>query len=204
MSKSSDNNQKTDNTNVKYIKFNNFNNRTKNKNNKTINESKNETKNNDIEDSTYVRNGYIRPKTTMTDQLTKEQIQEKLEDYRRVDDIYKVPLGTHLRYFIKDKDGGESKFRMGGQLYNNKGLPKYVILKGVNAQWSVQIADTIFWAKLPQSEIKKEYEEIIDELQQKNNLLKEKNKKLKEENFVLNNEIEVYKEELKKLKKKLK
>ncbi len=156
----------------------------------------------EIEDSTYIRNGYIRPKITITDQLTKEEINEKLEDYVKVDDIYKIPLGTHLRYFSKDKKTGETKFRLGGQLYNNKGLPKYVILKSINTQFSVQIEGTIFWRKLSINEIKEEYENYIKEMDEKIKRMTEKNKLLKEENNALNNEIEIYKEELKKFKKR--
>jgi len=170
------------------------------KKNSKKNDSEMESDN--IKDSSYIKNGYVRPKTTITDQLTKDEINEKLEDYIKVDDIYKVPLGTHLRYFGKDKKTGEMKYRPGGQLYNNKGLPKYVILKSVNAQFSVQVKDTIFWRKLSMVEMKKEYEDYITEMDEKYGKLKEKYSKLKDENEVLNNEIEIYKEELKKFKKR--
>ena len=42
---------------------------------------------------------YQRPRKTITEKLTPEEIEKKLEDYIQVPDIYKVPLGTHLRYF---------------------------------------------------------------------------------------------------------
>jgi hypothetical protein len=166
------------------------------------NSKKKDSDSDDIKDSSFIKNGYVRPKTTITDQLTKDEINEKLEDYVKVDDIYKVPLGTHLRYFSKDKKTGELKFRLGGQLYNNKGLPKYVILKAVNAQFSVQVKDTVFWRKLSMVELKKEYEDYITEMDEKYNKLKEKYSKLKDENNALNSEIEIYKEELKKFKKR--
>ena len=54
---------------------------------------------------------YKRPKQTYTDKLTDEDIKAKLEDYIEVDDISKVPLNTHVRYFtekINDKKERES------------------------------------------------------------------------------------------------
>ena len=86
-----------------------------------------------LDSNKYKKNGFERPEITYTDQLSKEEIQEKLADYSKVEDIYKIPLGVHLRYFVK-KDG-QMLFRMGGQLFKNNGLPEYVILKsGNNAQ----------------------------------------------------------------------
>jgi hypothetical protein len=129
-----------------------------------------------LESNKYKKNGFERPEITYTDQLSKEEIQEKLADYSKVEDIYKVPLGVHLRYFVK-KDG-QMLFRMGGQLFKNNGLPEYVILKsGTNAQWSVQIKDTVFYRKMTLDEIKKEYEDIIKKKNDKIHALKEKLKK---------------------------
>ena len=129
-----------------------------------------------LESNKYKKNGFERPEITYTDQLSKEEIQDKLADYSKVEDIYKVPLGVHLRYFVK-KDG-QMLFRMGGQLFKNNGLPEYVILKsGTNAQWSVQVKDTIFYRKMTLDEIKKEYEDIIKKKNEKIQALKEKLKK---------------------------
>ena len=121
--------------------------------------------------------GYERPKTTFTDNLDKEEVEKKLEDYQKVEDLTKVPLGTHLRYFTK-KDG-ELVFRMGGVLKANTGLPKFVILKNaLNVEWSVQVADSIFYKKMTIQEIKDEYENIIKELNGKIKKLKEKIREL--------------------------
>jgi hypothetical protein len=129
-----------------------------------------------LDSNKYKKNGFERPEITYTDQLSKEEIQEKLADYSKVEDIYKVPLGVHLRYFVK-KDG-QMLFRMGGQLFKNNGLPEYVILKsGTNAQWSVQVKDTVFYRKMTLAEIKQEYEDIIKKKNDKINALKEKLKK---------------------------
>ena len=116
-------------------------------------------------------------KDTYTSKLTKDDIQDKLEDYKQVDDLSKVPLGTHLRYFIK-KDG-EMLFRMGGNLKINTGLPKFVVLKNAqNVEWTVQVEDTLFYKKMSISEIKEEYEKIIEELNAKVKKLKNKIKEL--------------------------
>ncbi len=120
---------------------------------------------------------YERPKTTFTDNLDKEEVEKKLEDYQKVEDLTKVPLGTHLRYFTK-KDG-DLVFRMGGVLKANTGLPKFVILKNaLNVEWSVQVADSIFYKKMTIQEIKDEYENIIKELNGKIKKLKEKIREL--------------------------
>ena len=113
----------------------------------------------------FQKNGYVRPEITYTDQLSKEQIEKKLEDYKQVDDIMKVPLGVHLRYF--SDIGGKLAFRMGGQLHKNTGLPDYVILSNGKSQWSVQVKNTIFYRKMVLQEIKEEYEKIILEQKEK-------------------------------------
>jgi hypothetical protein len=129
-----------------------------------------------LDSNKYKKNGFERPEITYTDQLSKEEIQDKLADYSKVEDIYKVPLGVHLRYFVK-KDG-QMLFRMGGQLFKNNGLPEYVILKsGTNAQWSVQVKDTVFYRKMTLAEIKQEYEDLIKKKNDKIHALKEKLKK---------------------------
>jgi len=113
---------------------------------------------------------YVRPKKTFTDKLTKEEIEEKLEDYKKVDDIYKVPLGTHIRYFTVSK--GVKKFRTGGLLHRNDGLPDYVICNNGRNTWSVQVKNTIFFRKMTIKEIKKEYKDHIKSLEKKNRNLK--------------------------------
>jgi hypothetical protein len=132
---------------------------------------------------TYSKNGYVRPAVTKTDLLSKEQIEELLEDYKEVDDIMKVPLGVHLRYFTF-KDGKQS-FKRGGLLHKNDGLPEYVILSTSptgQPGWSVQVKNTTFYRKMTLKEIKQEYQEIIKKLDAKN-------KKLKEENRILKNKL---------------
>jgi hypothetical protein len=134
---------------------------------------------NDIVDKNKVKNKseYEKPATTYTDNLTKDDVEKKLEDYQKVDDISTVMIGTHLRYFIKKDD--KLVFRMGGNLKRNLDLPKFIVLKNaLGTEWTVQVKDTIFYKKMTIQEIKEEYEEIINELNNKIKKLKEKIKKL--------------------------
>ena len=126
---------------------------------------------------------YVRPKLTFTDKLTKEGIEDLLEDYLQVDDIGKVPLGTHIRYFSTEKDGTK-KFRTGGILQVTTGLPKYVILSNGTNTWSVQTQGTTFFKKMNITEIKNEYEAIITELEKKIAVLEKKTDDLR--NYIIN------------------
>jgi hypothetical protein len=143
----------------------------------TENKNQTQTQEENEDNKPYSKKGYTRPEITFTEQLSKEQIEERLEDYTKVDDMFKVPLGVHIRYF--SNINGKMVFRMGGQLYKNTGLPDYVILNSGAVQWSVQVKDTIFYRKMTIGEIKNEYQQIIDDLIQKNKKLKEEIKKLK-------------------------
>lgn len=145
-------------------KKNSNNEKTKNSNNGGIKKKFNEDEN-------------IEVKKTFTENLTKEEINEKLEDYKLVDDISKVPLDTHIRYFVK-KDN-EMLFRMGGNLKRNLDLPNFIVLKNaLGTEWTVQVKDTIFYKKMSIKEIKEEYDGIISDLHDKIKKLKAKIKEL--------------------------
>ena len=120
--------------------------------------------------------GYQRPKYTVQDKLTDEEIQEKLRFYKKVDNIKDVPLSTHLRYFTIGTDGSHS-FRLGGNLYRADGLPDYVILTNGGRSWSVQANNAVFFAKMTMNEIT----ELVVDLEKNNDKLKKNNKELKKE-----------------------
>ena len=135
---------------------------------------------------------YKRPKKTLTDKLTKDEIQSKLEDYIEVEDIGTVPLNTHLRYFtekIDEKTKKKSKvFRLGGFLVNKSNYDKYVVLSNTpetgvinnnKKTWSVNTQKSIFYRKQSIDEIKEEYEDEIGELHDEISNLKKELKKLK-------------------------
>ena len=134
---------------------------------------------------------YKRPEKTYTDNLTQEDIDDMLDEYKMVDDISKVPLGVHLRYCVIDKNG-KKKFRVGGFLHKNAGIPKYLILTNNTTSWTVQIKNTTFFRKMTSAEVKAEYEDeieemrnesqkIIDKLESDNTTLKKMVKRLRKE-----------------------
>lgn len=148
-------------------------------NNYSTNKSKvKKTKDEDAETEKDIsEKNILDKKDTYTSNLTKDEIQQKLEDYKKVDDISTVPLNTHLRYFIL-KDG-ERIFRMGGNLKRNLDLPNYIVLKNaLGTEWTVQIKDTIFYKKMTIPEIKEEYDIIVNELNDKIKKLKQRIKEL--------------------------
>ena len=126
-------------------------------------------------------NAYIRPKKTVQDTLSNDEIKDKLKDYKKVSDIRKVIIGTHLRYFSKDKVTKKPVFRLGGFLTKFGDEYKYVILSNGTISWSVQNnQDTQFWSKMNSKEIiinlETEIEDKVkDEIDEKYKKLKEKN-----------------------------
>lgn len=94
---------------------------------------------------------YKRPKTTYQEQLTADEIAEKLQGYEKVDDISEVPLNTHIRYFKIEKDGTHT-FRTGGFLFNKTNADKYVYLSNGKNSWVVQINGAIFYRKISHTE----------------------------------------------------
>lgn len=113
--------------------------------------------------------------------LSPEEIKEKLEEYKKVEDISKVALDAHLRYFTINTNTGEKLFRLGGFLKKIDLEKGYLVLSNGSLTWSVQIASSIFFQKMTFLELKKE---IIAEAEKKNESKLQKliseNKKLKE------------------------
>ena len=134
--------------------------------------------------------------TVAKKQLSEDEIDDLLEDYSEVKDIYQVPLDTHLRYFSLDKDG-KKQFRTGGFLHRNNGLPKYVMLTNRKQTWSVQIKGTDFFRKMSLQEIKKEYGDEIEEITEENEKLKKRVKLLEDRNYGLKEMIRKLKQQLK-------
>ena len=143
---------------------------------------------------------YKRPKKTLTDKLTSEDIKNKLEDYIEVEDISKVPLNTHIRYFTEVEDKVKNKkikvFRLGGFLVNKNNYDKYVVLSNTpetgvinnnKKTWSVNTKTSIFYRKQNVDEIKEQYKDELDEVYDEVDNLKKQIKKLKAENTKLKN-----------------
>ena len=138
---------------------------------------------------------YKRPKKTKQDNLTATEIKEMLEDYIEVEEISKVALNTHLRYFSEKENPTTKKkekvFRMGGFLVNKNNYEKFIVLStapntgvinNMAKTWSVQVKGSKFYRKLSYDEIKEQYLEEIEELNDQIDILKKDNKKLKDEN----------------------
>ena len=78
---------------------------------------------------------YDRPQITYTDTLqTNANMNEKLQNYERVEDIDDIPINSHVRY-VTFKNG-KQRFCLGGFL--TKIHQKYVILSNGRHTWSVQ------------------------------------------------------------------
>ena len=127
------------------------------------------------------KDGYERPKHTIQDKMNDNEIEEKLADYLEVEDINKVPIGTHIRYYtLVPNDKGEIKkaFRLGGQLHNKDNADKYIILSNGKITWTVQTETSILYRKMTIDEIKDDYENFIKDLEDEVVQLKKDNKKL--------------------------
>lgn len=123
--------------------------------------------------------GYNRAKKTYQEKLSPDDIEAKLEEYIKVDDISKVPLNAHVRYFTYNPKTKKKEFRLGGFLNRKDDPDKYVVLSNGNLSWSVQTQDTLFFKKMSIKELKEEYEEQIEKLTDENAKLKKYAKKLK-------------------------
>ena len=118
------------------------------------------------------KDNYQRPKSTMQDKLTDADIKELLATYVLVDDIFKVPIGSHLRYYtMKD---GKKVFRMGGLLNNKDNADKFIVLSNGRLTWTVQTKSSEFYRKMSVEEIREEYENTIREKDAKIKKLREK------------------------------
>ena len=101
-------------------------------------------------------------KNSIQKNLSPDEIREKLEEYKRVENIETVALNAHLRYFTTDKDGNNN-FRLGGFLTKMDKEKGYLILSNGNVSWSVQMKDSIFFQKMNFKDLKEELIKSIHE-----------------------------------------
>lgn len=104
---------------------------------------------------------YKRPKATFQEQLSAEDIAEKLQGYVRISskELCEVPIESHLRYFTIDENG-KQQFRLGGFLKNKINCEKYVILSNGKSSWTVQTGNAVFFRKLSHDEEIEQIHEI--------------------------------------------
>ncbi len=125
---------------------------------------------------------YKPPEQTYQSTLSKEDIAKKLEGYTRVESnkLHKIPLNTHIRYFVMNPKTGEKQFRLGGYLTKIGDNNEYMVLSNGNFSWSVQYANTIFYKKMSNDEFKEQVvTEIEDDIKKKMEYLMKENKELK-------------------------
>ncbi len=136
---------------------------------------------------------YQRPAKTYQDNLSNQEIKEKLKEYKKVVDIRTVSIGTHIRYFSVDPKTNEKSFRLGGTLNKIDPEGRFIILGNGTVSWSVQIPNTTFFQKMTESEFKEELKkELKKELMTEDNNDEETND-LKKEIKSLNKKLEQYK-----------
>ena len=151
------------------------------------------------------------PKQEVTYQsrLTDAEIEEKLKLYKKLDsleDLSKLPLNTHIRYFsiTKDPSGKKLKqFRLGGFLDNKDNYDKYIILSNKNVSWSVNTQTSILYRKLKDEEIDKNINvqtEIAQNADNELKKLKEKYSKLEKAYFELTDKYTRLKDKYEKTK----
>jgi NADPH:quinone reductase-like Zn-dependent oxidoreductase len=130
---------------------------------------------------------YVRPKTTLQDQLSADEISKKLEGYIKVDDISEVPIDTHLRYFTKKNPNDNYVFRLGGRLVNKTNASKYVILSNGTNSWPVQVKNTVFYKKMSNMEhVDQVHQSYKKKLEEKNEIIKNLMKILAKNNIKYN------------------
>ena len=150
-----------------------------------------------------------RPKDTFQSQLTEAEIEDRLKLYKKIDnveEIAKLPLNTHFRYFsvTKDDKGKKiKKFRLGGFLNNKDNYDKYIILTNKNVSWSVNTQTSILYRKLKDEEIDKNINvqtEIAQNADIELKKLKEKYSKLEKAYFELTDKYTRLKDKYEKTK----
>lgn len=124
------------------------------------------------------------------DSLSPAEIKKKLEEYKQVDEIDDINIGTHLRYFTFNPSTGQKQFRLGGFL--SKLDKDYVVMNNGELSWSVQKDKTVFFKKLSFNDLK---EEMIEKISKK---YEKKITDLTEENLKLKNTLKSIKKEIKK------
>jgi len=119
---------------------------------------------------------------TYQSSLSDVDIAKKLDDYERVktSDIFKIPLGTHIRYFSINPKTGEKQFRLGGNLTKYGENGEYIICSNGTYSWSVQLSNSIIYKKLSIAELKEHTKKnVIDTSKKEMSDLIKENKELK-------------------------
>lgn len=153
------------------------------------------------------KDGYNRPKKTYTDNLSEEEILDKLSDYKKVESLTELKPKMHVRYFSLEVDKKKGtimrKFRMGGFVANINLEDKYVMLSNGKVTWSVQFENAVLYKKMTIAEIKQEYEDDLEKAQTVNDKLMRKYNKISQAYENIKENYEKLKKINAQLKKKL-
>jgi hypothetical protein len=141
---------------------------------------------------------YQKPNKTYQQTLSKEEIAKKLVGYKKVSDVKDIVLGTHVRYFTKSAGEKELSFRLGGFLTKFGEGYQYVVLSNGKLSWSVQLKNSVFYAK----QSNKESTRLAEPSNTNDNTEWEKEKEREKTAFLLK-QIEKQQKENEKLRKKL-
>jgi hypothetical protein len=120
--------------------------------------------------------------------LSPDEIKEKLKEYVPLETIDDVSINSHIRYFTVNN--GKKQFRLGGFL--TKIDTDYVVLSNGKLSWSVQKKNSIFFKKMSYDELK---EELIEKI---SNKFEKKLISLEKENEALKNTLKDIKRTIKK------
>ena len=138
---------------------------------------------------------YERPEKTYQDNLSNQDIKDKLKDYKKVIDIKTVSIGTHIRYFTIDAKTKQKNFRLGGTLNKVDPEGRFIVLGNGSLSWSVQIPTSIFYQKMTENEFKDELKkELKKEIMTEEQSLHEDTDSLKKEIKVLNKKLDKFKD----------
>lgn len=116
---------------------------------------------------------YKRPKLTVSDILSPEEIKKILRNYEQVSNISSLVQGDIVKYF-EILDNGKYKYKPGGRVIINKD-PDYIVLSNGKKSWSVQLDKHIIFREIDIDKIILMYEDIV----------KQKNKRIEELLFLL-------------------
>ena len=116
-----------------------------------------------------IKQPYHRPNKTFQETLSHQDIKEQLKNYKKIEDIFHVPIGTHIKYFNIEPNTKKSLFRMGGSLHKIDPQGRFITLSNGTLNWSVQLTSSILYQKMSDIEINTElknniYKEVYNEL----------------------------------------
>jgi len=101
---------------------------------------------------------------TFQESLTDDDIHILLEYYEQINNIHELKPGLLIRYYkISNENNKITKlFRIGGTIIKIDFDKQYIIVSNGKINWSVQIENSIFYRKITYDDLKKFYENELD------------------------------------------